>query len=90
MGRLTSAAMVLPVVVSALGGELSPANIGITDVPTVEDCVPIGVVYELADEGSLSDIPDPAWTLSCFILVAVGETRGWPTRSLGSCPGAGC
>ena len=75
MRKLLLVMLTMSLEVSVLGWELTPANIGITDVPEIGDFVPIGVVYELGDDGSLSYTPDPAWVQSCFILVAVGRTE---------------
>jgi len=84
------AAAVSAMVFPATGWELAPSNIGITDIPTIEDFVPIGVVYGLADDGTLSYIPDPAWVQSCFILVAVGRTgEGRPFLFQGRLPFTG-
>ena len=75
MRRWWMIAAALAVASPALGWELTPANIGITDVPEIGDFVPIGVVYELGEDGSLGYTPDPAWVQSCFILVAAGRTE---------------
>ena len=50
-------------------------NTYITRVPTVRDFVPIGITYELSENGLLTYVPDDGWKLSCFILVAVGWTE---------------
>ncbi len=75
MGKLPLVIAALTLAVPVLGWETTPSNIGIVDVPTGEDFVPIGTVFELLDDGSLGYIPGP-WTQSCFILVAVGRTEG--------------
>jgi len=75
MRKLLLVMLTMSLGVSVLGEELIPANIDITDVPEISDFAPIGVVYELGDDGSLGYTPDPAWVQSCFILVAVGRTE---------------
>ncbi len=50
-------------------------NTYITKTPTAQDFVPIGVTYELGEDGRLTYLPDPRWKQSCFILVAVGWTE---------------
>lgn len=45
--RYILAAALLGLCLVVLGGELSPSNIGITDVPTGADFVPLGPVFEL-------------------------------------------
>ncbi|MGY4706649.1 hypothetical protein ACVNPS_02700 [Candidatus Bipolaricaulota sp. J31] len=74
MGKFLPVVMLLPLAISAPAQELSPSDIGITDIPTGADFVPLGPVFELAGEGSLRYIPGHDWVQSCFILVAVGKT----------------
>ncbi len=62
--------------------ELPPLNLTIAEnalyikrVPTIWDFVPIGTVFVLTDKDYL-DYPrnDPLWKLSCFIIIAVGNS----------------
>ena len=43
-------------------------------IPTVEDWVPIGITYNLEDN-LLRYIPGYPWQQSCFIFVAIGESK---------------
>ncbi|RLE58848.1 MAG: hypothetical protein DRJ32_05695, partial [Thermoprotei archaeon] len=50
-------------------------NTYIVKIPSISDFVPIGVTYELHDDGLLTYTDDPCWKQSCFILVAIGWTE---------------
>ncbi len=49
-------------------------NTYMTRNPAVEDFVPLGITYQLGEDGLLTYTPDSRWKQSCFILVAIGWT----------------
>ena len=53
---------------------LTESNSKITDVPTLQDFVPLGVEFVETPEHELK-WNDPAWRLSCFIFVGTGVTQ---------------
>ncbi|RLI91101.1 MAG: hypothetical protein DRO95_04990 [Candidatus Altiarchaeales archaeon] len=53
---------------------LTGSNSHITDVPTLQDFVPLGVEFVETPEHEL-EWNGPAWRLSCFIFVGIGTTE---------------
>jgi len=54
---------------------LTENNCWITDIPTVKDFIPIGIVHMETQNHILKNLPDPRWGLQCFIFVGEGKTK---------------
>ena len=50
-------------------------NTFIDKIPTVEDWIPLGITYNLEENNLLRYIPGYPWQQSCFIFVAIGESK---------------
>jgi len=53
---------------------LTGSNSNITDIPTLQDFVPLGIEFSQTTEHELK-WNGPAWRLSCFIFVGIGTTE---------------
>jgi len=51
------------------------SNIFIEKTPTIKDWIPIGITYNLEKNNLLRYIPGYPWQQSCFIFVALGESK---------------
>ena len=52
---------------------LTSSNSNITDVPTIQDFVPLGIEFIKTENNELK-WNGLKWRLSCFIFVGIGET----------------